>query len=130
MSTTVLVVDIHAEMYRDALQAEFPSLQFKLFKSGAAATGDLSDVDVMIMFGIEIRDEMLAGAPKLKWIQSLATGVDHFLRCPSLKPGVQITSGLQMLCDQRGVRVSRGRITLFDRGGQQPVQFRAVGLEL
>jgi D-2-hydroxyacid dehydrogenase (NADP+) len=47
----------------------------------------------MIMFGIEIRDEMLAGAPKLKWIQSLATGVDHFLRCPSLKPDVLITSG-------------------------------------
>jgi phosphoglycerate dehydrogenase-like enzyme len=93
MSTTVLVVDIHAEMYRDQLQAEFPSLQFKLFKNGPAVTGDLSDVDVMIMFGIEVADEMLAGAPKLKWIQSLATGVDHFLRCPSLKPDVLITSG-------------------------------------
>jgi D-2-hydroxyacid dehydrogenase (NADP+) len=93
MTKKVLVVDIHAEMYRDRLQAEFPSLQFLLFKNGAAVTGDLSDVDVMIMFGIEIRDEMLAGAPKLKWIQSLATGVDHFLRCPSLKPDVLITSG-------------------------------------
>ena len=47
----------------------------------------------MIMFGIEVRDEMLGGAPQLKWIQSLATGVDHFLRCPSLKPDVLITSG-------------------------------------
>ena len=93
MSTKVLVVDIHAEMYRDRLQAEFPSLQFLLFKDGSEVSGDLSDVGVMIMFGIEIRDEMLAGAPKLKWIQSLATGVDHFLRCPSLKPGVLITSG-------------------------------------
>jgi len=93
MSTTVLVVDIHAEMYGDQLLAGFPSLQFKLFKNAAAVSGDLSDVDVMIMFGIEVRDEMLAGAPKLKWIQSLATGVDHFLRCPSLKPDVQITSG-------------------------------------
>jgi D-2-hydroxyacid dehydrogenase (NADP+) len=36
---------------------------------------------------------MLSGAPRLKWIQSLATGVDHFLRCPSLKPEVVITSG-------------------------------------
>jgi phosphoglycerate dehydrogenase-like enzyme len=93
MSTNVLVVDIHAEMYRDRLLAEFPSLEFLLFKNGAAVTGDLSDIDVMIMFGIEVRDEMLAGAPKLKWIQSLATGIDHFLRCPSLKPGVLITSG-------------------------------------
>ena len=47
----------------------------------------------MIMFGIELRDHMLAGAPGLKWIQSLATGVDHFLRCPALKPDVLITSG-------------------------------------
>lgn len=93
MSTKVLIVDVHAEMYRDRLQAEFPALQFALFKNAAAVTGDLSDVDVMLMFGIEVRDEMLAGAPKLKWIQSLATGVDHFLRCPSLKPDVLITSG-------------------------------------
>jgi phosphoglycerate dehydrogenase-like enzyme len=47
----------------------------------------------MVMFGIEIRDEMLKAAPHLKWIQSLATGVDHFLRCPSLRPDVLITSG-------------------------------------
>jgi D-2-hydroxyacid dehydrogenase (NADP+) len=93
MTTKALIVDVHAEMYRDRLQAEFPALQFALFKNAAAVTGDLSDVDVMIMFGIEVRDEMLAGAPKLKWIQSLATGVDHFLRCPSLKPDVLITSG-------------------------------------
>src|SRR5580700_5250879 len=93
MSTKVLIVDVHAEMYRDRLQAEFPAVRFKLFHKAAEATGDLSDVDVMIMFGIEVRDEMLAGAPKLKWIQSLATGVDHFLRCPSLKPDVLITSG-------------------------------------
>ena len=29
----------------------------------------------------------------MKWIQSLATGVDHFLRCPSLRPETLITSG-------------------------------------
>jgi phosphoglycerate dehydrogenase-like enzyme len=91
--TKVLVVDIHAEMYRDRLQAEFPALQFALFHNAAEVTADLSDVDVMMMFGIEIRDPMLSGAPQLKWIQSLATGVDHFLRCPSLKPEVLITSG-------------------------------------
>ena len=91
--TTVLVVDIHAELYRDRLQAEFPALQFKLFHKAAEVTGDLSDIDVMMMFGIEVRDDMLKHAPRLKWIQSLATGVDHFLRCPSLKPDALITSG-------------------------------------
>ncbi len=47
----------------------------------------------MMMFGIEIRDDMLKAAPRLKWIQSFATGIDHFLRCPSLKAEVLITSG-------------------------------------
>ncbi|HTZ01958.1 MAG TPA: D-2-hydroxyacid dehydrogenase [Xanthobacteraceae bacterium] len=91
--TKVLIVDVHAEMYRDALQAEFPALQFALFHKAAELTGDLADVDVMIMFGIELRDQMLAAAPRLQWIQSLATGVDHFLRAPSLRPEVLITSG-------------------------------------
>jgi D-2-hydroxyacid dehydrogenase (NADP+) len=91
--TKVLIVDVHAEMYRDALRAEFPALQYALFHKAADVGGDLTDIDVMVMFGIELRDFMLSGAPKLKWIQSLATGVDHFLRSPSLKPDVLITSG-------------------------------------
>ena len=93
MTTKVLIVDIHAEMYRDRLQAQFPALQFALFHRATEVAGDLADIDVMIMFGIELRDHMLAGAPQLKWIQSLATGVDHFLRSPALKPEVLITSG-------------------------------------
>lgn len=93
MPVKVLVVDIHAALYRDRLQAEFPDLQFMLFCATPEVSGDLSDIDVMIMFGIEIRDEMLRDAPRLKWIQSLATGVDHFLRCPSLRREVLITSG-------------------------------------
>src|SRR5271167_1558821 len=91
--TKVLIVDIHAEMYRDRLRQEFPALQYALFHGAAEVTGDLGDVDVMMMFGIEVRDHMLKGAPRLRWIQSLATGVDHFLRCPSLQPDVLITSG-------------------------------------
>jgi phosphoglycerate dehydrogenase-like enzyme len=91
--TKVLIVDIHAEQYRDRLASEFPALQFALFHKADDVVGDLSDIDVMMMFGIEVRDPMLAAAPRLQWIQSLATGVDHFLRCPSLKPDVIITSG-------------------------------------
>jgi phosphoglycerate dehydrogenase-like enzyme len=93
MPVKILVVDIHAELYRDRLQAEFPDLQFILFHNAAEVACDLSDIDVMITFGIEIRDHMLRDAPQLKWIQSLATGVDHFLHCPSLRPDVLITSG-------------------------------------
>ena len=55
MSTKVLIVDIHAELYRDRLRAEFPALQFALFHAASEVTGNLSDIDVMIMFGIEVR---------------------------------------------------------------------------
>lgn len=91
--TKVLIIDVHAEMYRDALQAAFPDLQFSLFHRAAEADTDYSAIDVMMMFGIEVRDEMLKAATRLKWIQSFATGVDHFLRCPSLRSDVLITSG-------------------------------------
>jgi phosphoglycerate dehydrogenase-like enzyme len=91
--TKALIIDIHAEMYRDWLREQFPQLQFALFHSAAEASGDLSDIDALICFGIAIEDSILRRATRLKWIQSLATGVDHFLRCPSLKPEVLITSG-------------------------------------
>jgi phosphoglycerate dehydrogenase-like enzyme len=93
MPVKVLVVDIHAELYRDRLRAELSDLEFMLFHQSADVPRDLSNIGVMIMFGIEIRDQMLRDAPRLKWIQSLATGVDHFLRCPSLRRDVLITSG-------------------------------------
>ena len=89
----VLVIDIHAEIYRDRLGTEFPDLQFTLAHNAAEASGDLSDVDALICFGIAIEDSVLKRASRLQWIQSLATGVDHFLRCPSLRREVVITSG-------------------------------------
>lgn len=89
----VLIIDVHADQYRDRLAAEFPGLEFVLAPNAAAANGDLSDIDVLICFGIAIDDSTLRRAPQLKWIQSLATGVDHFLRCRSLKRETLITSG-------------------------------------
>ena len=43
MTVNVLVVDIHAELYRDRLLAEFPDLQFRLFHSAAEVSGDLPE---------------------------------------------------------------------------------------
>jgi phosphoglycerate dehydrogenase-like enzyme len=40
-----------------------------------------------------INDDIIKRAIRLKWIQSLATGVDHFLRCPSLRPDALLTCG-------------------------------------
>jgi D-2-hydroxyacid dehydrogenase (NADP+) len=91
--TKVLIIDVHAEIYRDQLRGQFPDLEFALQHNAAEAPDDLSDIDVLICFGIAVNDSILKRATHLQWIQSLATGVDHFLRCPSLKPDVLITSG-------------------------------------
>jgi D-2-hydroxyacid dehydrogenase (NADP+) len=91
--TKILIIDIHADQYRDRLHAKFPNLEFVLARNAAEASSDLSHIDVLICFGIAIEDSILRRAANLKWIQSLATGVDHFLRCPSLRPSVLITSG-------------------------------------
>jgi D-2-hydroxyacid dehydrogenase (NADP+) len=89
----VLIVDVHADQYYDRLHAEFPSLEFLLAPNAATAEGNLSGVDVLICFGIAVDDSIIKRATNLKWVQSLATGVDHFLRCPSLRPETLITSG-------------------------------------
>ncbi len=89
----ILVLDGHAEIYRDRLRAEFPMLQFALAPGLSALPQDLSDIDVLISFGIELKDDFFRNARQLKWVQCLATGTDHLLRMPSLKSEVLITSG-------------------------------------
>jgi D-2-hydroxyacid dehydrogenase (NADP+) len=93
MSSKVLVIDPHAEIYRDRLQAEFPALRFVLAHSAGELTADIADVEVLISFAVGLQDEFYRRAGGLKWLQCLATGVDHVLRCPSLKPDVLLTSG-------------------------------------
>ena len=93
MNTKILVVDGHAEVYRQRLQAEFPALQFLLAHSPGALPADAADANVLISFAMGLKDEFFRDAGNLKWIQCLATGVDHLFRYPSLRPEVLLTSG-------------------------------------
>ena len=60
--TKVLIIDVHAETYHDRLHAEFPQLEFVLAPKAAEAPGNLSDIDVLICFGIAIDDSILKRA--------------------------------------------------------------------
>jgi D-2-hydroxyacid dehydrogenase (NADP+) len=93
MTSKVLILDGHAEIYRDRLAAEFPELQFVLARGPADLPPELSDIDVLISFGIELTDDFYRRATRLKWIQCLATGVDQVLRWPSLRRDTLLTSG-------------------------------------
>ncbi len=93
MTSKVLILDTHAEIYRETLRAEFPALQFALAHDMSELPENLSDIAVLISFGVELKDDFFVGASGLKWVQCLATGVDHLLRSKSLKPEVLLTSG-------------------------------------
>jgi len=93
MSTKVLILDPHADIYRDRLHAEFPALQFVLAHSRSELPQDLSGIGILVSFAVELKDDFYQRATGLQWIQCLATGVDHVLRCPSLRPQTLLTSG-------------------------------------
>ena len=56
-----------------------------------AALAKASDSEVLISFFAS--DQLLAGAPKLRWIQALGSGVDGFIHHSSLRPDILLTSG-------------------------------------
>lgn len=92
MSVTALIIDTFASAYRERLLDCFPTLTVHIARDASSIDCDLATVDVLVAFGIAINDELIARCSSLKWIQSLATGVDHFLRCPHLMHKTLLTS--------------------------------------
>jgi len=93
MSLNVLIVDLHADIYAQHLRLEFPQLRLHAASGLDALPADLAGIDVLIAFGVSVDDATMRRLTGLKWIQSLATGVDHFLRSPYLRRETLITSG-------------------------------------
>jgi D-2-hydroxyacid dehydrogenase (NADP+) len=89
----VLVVDQNAAIYRDRLLAEFPAPQILAARDDKELPRDLSDIEVLISFGMGLPEDFYRRASGLKWFQCLATGVDHVLRQPDLRPSTVVTSG-------------------------------------
>ncbi|HEX2967226.1 MAG TPA: D-2-hydroxyacid dehydrogenase [Syntrophorhabdaceae bacterium] len=85
----VIFVD-NAETYANALRPGFPDLVIHAAPTEERLGTFVEDMDILLAF--RISDSMLRKASKLKWIQSLATGVDYITSNPSLSPEVLITS--------------------------------------
>jgi D-2-hydroxyacid dehydrogenase (NADP+) len=90
--TNVLVLETHAEAYAEALRREFRDLEVQAARSANDTHVDYGKVDILIAFGIDVTDQLFTRMPALKWVQSLATGVDHFLRSKTLPAEVILTS--------------------------------------
>jgi len=91
--TNVLVLETHADAYAEALRDEFCGLEVQVARSANDAHVDYGKVDILIAFGMDVTDPLFTRMPGLKWVQSLATGVDHFLRSKTLSPEIILTSG-------------------------------------
>jgi D-2-hydroxyacid dehydrogenase (NADP+) len=91
--TNVLVLETYAQVYRDALRGEFHDLEVQVAISPTDTAVDFGKVNVLVAFGMGVTDAMFTRMPALQWVQSLATGVDHFLRSKTLPAGVILTSG-------------------------------------
>ena len=91
LSATILAPT--AAEYARLLGAAFPDMGFRPATDEAAACAAMPGCEVLIAFGISMTDAILhAGGPGVRWIQSLATGVDRFQALPSFRPDMILTS--------------------------------------
>jgi phosphoglycerate dehydrogenase-like enzyme len=93
MTTQVLILDRYCEDYLPSLTRAFPDLKVWCSRPGDELAVDPATIEVLIAFGLGVNDQLIRSMNALKWIHSLATGVDYFLRLPSLSKAVLLTSG-------------------------------------
>jgi D-2-hydroxyacid dehydrogenase (NADP+) len=89
MTNLVVFVD-NAESYRQALQQKFPEITIHAAPTEEKLNEFVERMDILLAF--RVSDGMLRKASRLKWVQSLATGVDYIVNNPSLPTDVLVTS--------------------------------------
>jgi D-2-hydroxyacid dehydrogenase (NADP+) len=77
----VLIVDPAVDEYRRRLAPQFPSLAF-----------DGKDPEVIIGFARDMDAQLIARAPRLRWVQALSSGTELIEKYCAARPDVVITS--------------------------------------
>jgi D-2-hydroxyacid dehydrogenase (NADP+) len=80
------------DFYAARLAERFPELGIDVVDHYSKAAPFMPSADVLLTFGPMMKDEVLRGATRLKWVQALGTGVDGVIDQPSLRPEVVITN--------------------------------------
>jgi D-2-hydroxyacid dehydrogenase (NADP+) len=80
-----------AEFARRA-RADFPGIDLFASNDRAEALAHAADASALIGHHFQFDEELLARAPKLRWIQSLTTGTDAILKLAALRAEVTVTS--------------------------------------
>ncbi len=80
------------DQYRTRLAQRFPEVAIDMVDHHSKTGPYMGTADALLTFGPMMKDEVLRGADKLRWVQALGTGVDNLIDLPSLRPEVVITN--------------------------------------
>ncbi len=92
----LLIFLTHPEPTRSAyekwLAPRHPELSIKTFATLAEAQAHVRDADIFMGFGPQLNAEFFRDTPRLKWVNSLGTGVDGISDSPFLGKDVIVTA--------------------------------------
>jgi phosphoglycerate dehydrogenase-like enzyme len=88
----VLIMDDRHEALSGPLAAAFPELVIHGVPSVASALPLCSRASALVAIGPFVTREMIAAAPRLRWIQSLTTGTESLVPLLAGRPDVIVTS--------------------------------------
>jgi D-2-hydroxyacid dehydrogenase (NADP+) len=91
-SPVVLVADERADRFVEALRPDMPQFTWRTATDRDALVAGIPEAEVLMTLGMYIDADMIALAPRLRWIQGLASGTDHLLRALTRRPDVRLSS--------------------------------------
>ena len=94
MTTALILLPVSDEIrsyYATSLAKNFPNVEFVTADHRSKAEDLIASVDVMLTYGSMLSDPFLQKAGRLKWIQSLGTGLDGLVDRAGLAKDVIIT---------------------------------------
>ena len=84
--------EVPAALFERRVHSDFPGLSLLASDDRPAAAYDLGSTEVIIGHHHQIDESVLARAPKLRWIQSLSSGIDAILKLPNLRSEIIVTN--------------------------------------
>jgi phosphoglycerate dehydrogenase-like enzyme len=92
MIQRVLIMDDQHERLRAPLAAAFPDVEFIGTADAEAALPWCGQADGLIAIGPFITRAMIDAAPRVRWIQSLTTGMESLVALTADRPDIALTS--------------------------------------
>jgi phosphoglycerate dehydrogenase-like enzyme len=90
---SVLVYEKEGHIRAPALREACPGIDIADARTHEEALAKAAPCEVLVALAHNVSDELVAAMPKLAYVASLSTGVDHLWSLKNLKANVRITNG-------------------------------------